>query len=167
MSERNLRIVLVAITLVVGSVGGYLFGFATARSAERSLEAVHDLLVPVDDLRRERVRRDGIRGLTATVADLQSDFFEANERYASLDSIPVATEGYVLEVHPHPGWYGYRLGNDIYWSVVVRHLESPHGEVCAVALDREPVYTAGILLKREGRVRCSWDLATRLNRWLR
>jgi hypothetical protein len=158
MSERALRILLVAMAALMAGIGGYVFGFASGRSAERTLEAAQDLIVPAEDVRRERIRRDGIRSMTQQVAGLQSRSHDEGAGLVTLDSLPLQTDGYVLE-ETTDYWRSYSV-------VVVRDMRSPHGEVCAVSLNREPAYAAGILLRRAGRVRCSWDLATRVNLWL-
>jgi hypothetical protein len=137
-----------------------VFGPGSGRSTARMVEAAQDLLVPVEDMRRDRIRRDALRRKTEQIAEFQTAFASANGRYARGDGLGVPTDGYHIE------WT-----NSDYisagWVASVSHDQSPRGEVCAVSMGREPAYAAGIPLLRMGRVRCSWDLATRINRIFR
>ena len=157
---------LVVLSAAVFGAGGYAFGLASGGSAIRAYEVVQDLVTPADNLRRDRVRRDGIRQVTRELAEFQSRFYAERGRYAGWDSIPMVTDGYALDKRalveawrPPEQW--------TFWGVIVRDEEVPRGEHCAVLLGKEPAYVGGVVLRRAGRVRCSWDLATRINGWLR
>ena len=156
MSEAGLRTLLIGLTVVTAAVGGYVFGVGSGRSAERTIEAAQDLVIPVDDMRRDRIRRDAMRELAGEIAEFQAAFHRANGRYARGDSLGVSTHGYYVE---------WQNGGGFVISIMQE--KGPYGEACAVAVGREPAYAAGIPLRRAGRVRCSWDLATRINRIMR
>ena len=51
------------------------------------------------------------------------------------------------------------------WIASLNHERSPDREACSVALGVDRAYAAAIPLRGSGRVRCSWDLATKINRW--
>ena len=160
MSERSLAVLVAVVAVVTAAVGGYVFGLDSGRSTARTVEAAQDLIVPVEDVRRDRIRRDAIRQKTVEIADYQSAFGRVNGRYARGDALGIPTDGYHLE---------WTYSDDLAagWVASVKHDESPHGEACAVAIGREPAHAAGIPLLRMGRVRCTWDLATRINRLFR
>jgi hypothetical protein len=166
VSERTLRVLLVVLSVAVGGVGGYVYGFGSGRTAVRGYEVAQDLVTPANDLRSDRMRRDGVRRVTRELAEFQARFHAERGRYAGWDSIPVPTNGYtldkralVIDWRPPEQWQ--------YWGTIVRDERIPRGEHCAVILGKEPAYVGGIVLRRSGRVRCSWDLATRINGWLR
>ena len=168
VSEKTRWVAIVAASFVGVGLGAYYLGFAQSRSASRSLEAAEDLLVPVDDLRRTRVRREGIRDKLERLMERQTAGHVPLTPYLPLDSMAADTVGYIVEV-VETGFCPQTTGGctpDYQWMAIARDRESAIGERCAVALNREPTYLAGIPLKREGRVRCSWDLATRINRFL-
>jgi hypothetical protein len=168
MSDRGVRIAIVAASLIGGAIGGYYFGFAAGRSAARTVEAAQDLLVPVDDMRRDRVRRESTRGLLWAISRAQAAAFAASEAFLPLEGFTFDRDAFIVEVHADTScrWVLDHCLQDQRWMAVAHHVDAPHGEACAVALNVEPAHAAGIPLKREGRVRCSWDLATRLNRLL-
>ena len=166
MTENATRLLILAASVLGAAAGGYYFGAASSRSALRSMEAAEDLLVPVDDVRRTRVRREGIRGMLVALAEAQTAAHAAEGEYLPLEALASDTVGYLVETYGSqfcpPSLNGCHP--DYTWMAVARERWSPIGEVCAVALNIEPAHVSGIPLKRQGRVRCSWDLATRLNR---
>jgi hypothetical protein len=168
VTERRTRLFIAAACVLGVAVGSYYFGAASSRNAERSLEAAGDLLVPVDDVRRTRMRREGIRRMLERLTEAQTAAHTQAPRYLPLDSLAADTVGYLVEVYSRqfciPNFGGCQP--DYTWLAVGRDRWSPIGEVCSVALNVEPTYVGGIPLKRAGRVRCSWDLSTRLNRLL-
>jgi len=158
MSDGTLRTLLIGTAVLVTGLGGYAFGFFTGRSGVRAMEAAQDLSVPIEDVRNDRIRRDEMRRAAEEVATRQADAYAADGRFMTLDEVAPAQDE--LELDGMSDYFGS------YWVGIVRHRQGPHGELCAVALNREPVYVGGVILRRAGRVRCSWDLATRLNRWV-
>ena len=168
MTPRSARILVVAASLTGAAIGGYYFGFAAGRSASRTVDAAQDLLVPVDDVRRDRIRRESMRAMLEEVTDAQQRAFAASKSFLPLEELAFDREAHILEVYSQSSC-GYAPDGCFeleHWMAVAHHRSSPFGEACAVALHVEPAHVAGIPLKREGRVRCSWDLATRLNRLL-
>lgn len=166
MRERLVAVWILVASVIGAAVGGYYFGFASGRSASRTAEAAHDLLVPVDDMRRDRLRRESTRSLITSIARTQAAAFASTQTFLAIEEIAFDRDAFIVELHrdascrtaPDRCIMRERL------VAVVRHREAPYGEACAVALNIEPAHAVGIPLKREGRVRCSWDLATRLNR---
>ncbi len=169
MSERTKHILVLATTVVMAGVGGYYFGFTAGRGAFRGVEAAEDLLVPLDDVRRTRIRREGIRGMLQRLAEVQVAAHSSTQQYLPLAELASDTVGYLVEEYTSqfclPGLGGCQP--DYTWMAVARQTWSPVGEVCAVALNIEPAYVGGVPLKRQGTIRCSWDLATRINRLLK
>jgi hypothetical protein len=170
MANKKPLIILVVATAIIGAaVGGYYLGAMPARSAARSLEAAQDMLVPVDDMRRTRVRREAIRATLAQIVSQQESAFAGSKRYLPRDSLSYDHDAFVLEAY-ETTYCPYRPDDrcllEGHWFAIARHAGSPAGEICAVSLNKEPAYLAGIRLKRQGRIRCNWDLATRLNRLL-
>ena len=159
MSERTLRVIVVAMSVSLVGAGGYLLGFIVGRGEIRAFEVAEDLVSPAADRRRVQVRRDGVRQVTSELAEFQARHYGEHGEWADRESVPVVTEGYTTTTLASP----YRTS---FWGVVVRDEDVPRGEHCAVMLGRKPAYVGGIVLRREGRVRCSWDLATRINGWL-
>jgi hypothetical protein len=164
------RLLVLAASLIGGAVTSYYFGFDSVRNATRTMEAGQDVLAPVDDVRRTRIRRESIRTMLAEVATEQATRHAATLSFPTLTNIAFDREKYVLETYastvcPRP--HGAGCLREEAWMAVARHKTSPMGEVCAVALNVEPAYVSGIVLKREGRIRCSWDVATRINRVIR
>ena len=157
--ERKRALFVWGALVVTGFVGGYYLGFVPTQFISQAGDAAGDLLVPADDFRGQRLRREAIRSELQRVTDFQVRFRAETGDYAPTEAIPVGPEGFVLSASWSP-LFSYS------WMGEVRHTASPNGEVCAVALGTEPAYLAGIPLKRAGRIRCSWDLATRINRML-
>lgn len=155
----------IVVAAVAGGVGGYFFGFAGARSATRTTEAATDLLVPAQDFRNERVRRDAIRAELRRLAGIQVAFMADSGRVADDNIVLAGSEGFILHSlmrrRQRTALQGRKTEEG--WIATLSHEESPAGERCAVALGVEPAYGGGIPLRRAGRIRCSWDLATRLN----
>ena len=143
---------------------GFAAGRATGVSGPRVGEAASDLLVPAADGLRTRDRREAIRAETAALRDRQQEAYAVDSVFTPLD-IQRGEHVFVVEDRVDD-FFRYNYGkDDTSWMAVVRHRDSPIGEVCAVSLNREPAYLGGVPLPRAGQVRCSWDLATRLNRW--
>jgi hypothetical protein len=169
MTNKTFLILVVATAINGAAIGGYYFGAMPARHASRSLEAAQDMLVPVDDMRRTRVSREAIRATLAEIVSQQESAFAGSKRYLPRDSLSYDHDAFVLEAH-ETTYCSYRPDDRCLlegrWLAVARHAGSPSGEICAVSLNVEPAYVSGIRLKRQGRIRCSWDLATRLNRLL-
>jgi hypothetical protein len=168
MIDRRASILMVGACLLGGAIGGYYFGLASGRSASRSFEAAQDILVPVDDIRRDRIRRESIRAMLAEVTEAQANAYAISKTFLEAPESLFDREAYVLETYSQTSCPYSPDGcvMEERWIGVARHRTSPIGEVCAVALNTEPAHVAGIPLKREGRIRCSWDLATRINRVL-
>jgi hypothetical protein len=160
---------IVAAATVGGAAGGYYFGSMPSRNAMRSVEAAQDLLVPVEDMKLTRVRRESIRGTLQEIVAQQQSAFAGSKRYLHRDSLSYDHDTFILEAY-ETTYCTYRPDDrclmEGHWFAIARHADSPTGEMCAVALNVEPAYLGGIRLKRQGRIRCSWDLATRLNRLL-
>lgn len=122
------------------------------------------MVMPAADGLRTRDRRSAIRAETESWVERQRSDYARDSVFTDVDLGRgrglFVVEDQVADVYRHN--YGRRIST---WTAVVRHRDSPIGESCAVALNREPAYLNGVPLYREGRVRCSWDLATRFNRW--
>jgi hypothetical protein len=169
VANRRSLILIVTAAIIGAAAGGYYFGAMPSRNAMRSVEAAQDLLVPVDDMRRTRIRREAIRRTLVEIVVQQESAFAGSKRYLDRDSLSYDHDAFVLEAY-ETTYCSYRPDDrclmEGHWLAVARHAASPIGEICAVALNVEPAYIGGIRLKRQGRIRCSWDLATRLNRLL-
>lgn len=169
MTDRTRNIVVIATVVGIAAFGGYYFGFTAGRSAFRSVEAAEDLLVPLDDARRTRIRREGIRRMLERLAEAQTAAHAASQQYLPLADLAGDTVGYMVDAYTTqfcpPSMGGCHP--DYTWMAVARQTWSPIGEVCAVALNIEPAYVGGVPLERQGKIRCSWDLATRINRLLK
>lgn len=160
--RRELLLLGAAVAVSLGL--GYGAGRASGLSAARIGEATSDVLVPASDGLRTRNRRASIRSETLDLAARQ---LEAYARDSVFTELGLERGDHIFVVEDRVGHvfrYNHRRHESV-WMAVVRHRDSPIGEVCAVALNREPAYLGGVPLPREGRVRCSWDLATRINRW--
>jgi len=157
-------LVAVGVAVLISLGVGYGAGRASGLSGARVGEAASDALVPVSDGMRTRSRRESIRSETRALATRQLEAYARDSVFTDL-GIERGDHLFVVEDRVDD-FFRYNHGrHDTAWMAVVRHRDSPIGEVCAVALNREPAYLGGIPLRREGRVRCSWDLATRINRW--
>jgi hypothetical protein len=159
-------VVVFTATVMATALCSYYFGFAVGRGTFRGAEAAEDVLVPLDDVRRTRLRREGIREMLGELAAAQVAAHQPENPYLPIEDLSFDSDRYVVEGY-HKQYllpYGDKLEHA--WIAVARDRTSPMGEVCAVALNFEPVYAAGIRLKRQGKVRCAWDMATRLNRIL-
>lgn len=162
--ETRVKGLVIGASIILGAIGGYYAGFASARSASRSVEAAQDLLDPAAGYRDQRIRREGIRSELRTIMERQARSYDEHGTFVAMDSIPWDTERYLVEVVERPFVSWPRDQWDVSWMAVARHEASPIGEVCAVAVNVEPAYLAGVPLRRAGRVRCSWDFSTWLNR---
>src|SRR5687768_8597043 len=99
MTDRRARIFIVGASLVGGAIGGYYFGFASGRSASRSLEAAQDVLVPVEDMRRDRIRRESIRTMLADVTEVQASAYASTKAFPPEHEVVFDRESYVLETY--------------------------------------------------------------------
>jgi hypothetical protein len=165
MTEQRKRLLIAAAVVLGAAGGGYYAGAASARSAVRSIETAQDLLVPADDMRRTRVRREAIREMLKGLARSQEEALVNRGAYLTAQELAFDRGAFILESGENDrcSWRPDGCATVVRWMGVGRHVASPIGEVCAVALNVEPAYLSGIPLRRMGRVRCSWDLATKLN----
>jgi hypothetical protein len=164
MKDRRTAIIVLACVLVSAGLATYVLGPDPLRPAARVAEAAGDALVPATDAYRERARREAIRSELSRLVELQTAALPARGDFLPDDELQ--RDPFVLNVVSGRGSIVQRREghSEPWWIGVLSHETSPLGEACAVALNREPTYAAGIPLKRSGRVRCSWDLATWLNR---
>jgi hypothetical protein len=164
------RCLVLALAMLTGAFGGYLFGFAGSHVAARSGEAVADLFHPVTALRAQRVRRDAIRAEVRRLVELQRGHLAATGEFAATDAIPA---GPSFDIR----WYADMWGRQTAigekrvvgwrWMASVSHNDSAYPEMCATTLGTlAPYWVEGILISRPGQIRCSWDLSTMINRWL-
>ncbi len=161
--ERVLIVLLLAGMTLLGGAMGYALGYFHGVSAPRLAEAVHDLSIPAIEAREERTRRAGIRRTTRRLASVQAEAFTETGVFVDLEETRL-DNGWAVRVYTGwytPGTFDYR--GERYWAATVRDQDSPPGEFCAVAVNRDALYFAGVRLRRTERVRCSWDLANWLN----
>ena len=160
---RTLPLVAAALA---GAAGGYLLGFGGGRAAARTSEAAADLLVPVLDFRVTRVRREAIRSELRDMMQRQLASQADSGVFLPDRLLADGSAGFVLHTFTHtygPTVLGGR-GSTVGWIATLSHERSPAREACSVALGVDRAYAGGIPLRGPGKVRCSWDLATRLNR---
>lgn len=146
----------VAIVLVCG-VTGYVLGVPSTRPVRRSAEALGDLATPATTAIGRREATERLRAELVRFLEVQEWFFRENGRIRQPADVAREEGGYVVQYQADPsgGW----------WMASMRRAEdSPDEAFCAVAVGRVPAYIAGIHLRRSGKVRCSTDLANRLNR---
>lgn len=166
MGHRRTTLIVLGSVLVSAGLAVFLFGLDPREPAAQVAAAASDALFPATERHSKRERRRAIRSELETLADLQEAALEADRGFRSVEELPDMPPGLHLEVKE-----GVDAGSIIrslparpWWIGVLTHERSPAGEACAVTVNREPAYAAGIPLKQSGRVRCSWDLATHLNR---
>lgn len=149
-----------------GALGGYYLGFSGARTTVRTSELASDLLVPATDYRDQRVRREAIRSELKRLMLLQAQSLAESGAYLTTDALLRASDGFLLRsstrLYTPTALEGRRT--EAGWVATLSHQESPDREACSVALGVDRAYAGGIPLRRPGRVRCSWDISTRLNR---
>lgn len=166
MSQQTSRVLVLAIAVSAGAIGGYLFGFVAGHYATRTGEAAADLIIPMEDYRSKRLRRQAIREELTRLRNLQETIFSETGHYASVDELEVAPM-FILRARVQPETITVRepRRRAEAWMATLSHDKSPVGETCAVVLGTDRWYAPGVPLKRAGSVRCSWDLATKLNRF--
>ena len=150
-----------AALMLLGGVGGRLLDLPTTDAFDRTAEAVGDLAVPAA---RALDARDGAERLRAEL----EDFLETQERHVREHGRPLQLADVPMEADGIATVYQVE-GSGAWWVAEMRLARaSSGGPSCAAAVGRVPLYVGGIVLRREGEVRCSGDLATRLNRlWRR
>lgn len=138
-----------------GAAGGYALSAPPTGPFERTSEAIGDLAVPVVDAVGRRAAAEGLRAETERFLEAQEAFLRQEGRVRQPEEVPRQERGFRILYHaPAPGS----------WLAQVRYADAfPGGVSCAVVVGRVPSYVGGIALRRSGQVRCSHDLATRLN----
>lgn len=126
------------------------------KKASMTAEAAGDLLVPVGSYWEKRSVREAVRQELTRILEFQDEQWADSARYADVHSLPTLSKYLVVELSADQ--------KARRWLAWVGHQRLPLGEGCGVAVGYESAYVGGIPLPRERRVRCSWDLATRLNR---
>lgn len=158
------RLALASVLMLV-ALAGYGVGYASGLSAVRGGELLRDVLDPAHDARAERERRNQIRSYAKTLATEQASSIETGQDVPAVDHAEAQASGMVVEARAGTRGFSVTGAEVVTWTAVVRHMRSPIGEACAVALNVDRAYLSGIPLTRSGEVRCSWDAATRFNRW--
>jgi hypothetical protein len=124
----------------------------------RAREAVSDAVLPATSSLTTREYGELARLELERYVRIQQRFFREQERYQSFAEAPADQGGFVMRYYDHVDGKS--------WFATLRHED--HGAIwCAVAVERVPVYVEGIVLKQSGQVRCSRDLATRVNALIR
>jgi len=167
LKDRRTPIVILSAILASGVAGALLLGPDPRRPAAQVVGAAQDALVPVAVMHDERTRHDAIRSELSRLASLQLAAIEDEGEPIGFEDLPGIPERFRLQVIDGAPLTAGIVRTDRSpprWIGVLTHDESPPGEACAVSINTEPAYASGIVLRRSGRIRCSWDLATRLNR---
>jgi hypothetical protein len=142
--------------LVAGSTAGYLLGPGPAGKVARAREALGDATYPVSQVLTDRQREELVRYELERYVRVQDRFFLEHGRYQNYSEAPI-----------EEGDFRMNYVDDAYgkfWMASL-HFKGRPSVYCAVAVGR-PGYLQGIVLKESGGVRCSRDLATRINRVL-
>lgn len=169
MTETTRRALTLTAAVAAGAFGGWIFGFAGARTVTRGGEAAADALIPVEDLRIDRIRRQALRAELRRIVGLQEEALAETGSFLPTREALGERPDFHLRSFERPVAWGVREGalRPVGWVGWLTHDAGPVGEACAVSLAAEPAYAAGIPLPRAGRIRCSWDPATRINRFRR
>lgn len=151
-----------ALAIVLGcTAAGYFFGLPSTRPVQRTAEALGDLATPATTAVGRREATERLRAELVRFMEAQEWFLHENGRIRQPADVPREDGGYVVQYRsdPESGW----------WMASMRRADvGPNEAFCAVVVGRAPAYIAGIHLRRSGKVRCSNDLANRLNRlWSR
>lgn len=89
--------------------------------------------------------RESIRATLDEVAEAQAAAYAPNHAYPELADIAFDHDAYILQSNSQ-SYCAYGLDGCLLegrWIAVARHRASPHGKVCAVALNIEPAHVAG------------------------
>jgi hypothetical protein len=148
----------VALLLVIGAVGTWYLGPGVFGRAIRAREAVSDLALPATTRVSTREHGELSRIELERFVRIQERFRQENGRFQSY-----------AEAQAEVGEFTMRYNDQTDGSSWFADLRHPgHREIwCAVAVGRVPIYVEGIVLRQSGQVRCSRDLATRINNVLR
>ena len=168
MKDKVSRALVLGAAVLVGAIGGRVFGSVGSNATGRVGEAVADLVgFPLHDLRNDRLRHDAIRAEANRIMELQRVAIATTDKPIWDPEIVgedfgvrsfAYTWGKSSSVQPEKRQIVWR------WTAVVDHKDGWYPERCAASLGTlAPYWMEGILLKRPGTVRCSWDLATKLN----
>lgn len=163
-ATRVRRLALGAFAILL-ALGGYGVGYASGVTSARGGELLRDLFDPAHDARLERERRGQIRAYAEALATERANSLEVGQDVSPVDHAKAEASGMVVEARDGTRTFSVTGAGVSTWTAVVRHMHGPIGEACAVALNLDRAYLSGIPLTRSGEVRCSWDAATRFNRW--
>lgn len=150
--------------LLSALVGGYLFGFAPANVGMQGVAAVMDVVTPARRFRERRLDRQRLRSQLVRVVEIQAASLDASGDFVDMRDVSDVPDDLAFNVVWQRRTPPPRQARPPRWVADAHSTLLPRGDVCAVILNHEPGYAGGIPLKQAGRVRCSWDLATRINR---
>ena len=149
---------LATLLLAAGASAGYYLGWSPARGVSAGYTAATDISGPLSDFRAKRLLREHLRTELVRLVEFQQEYWDKHGEYAPEDKLPRPSE----DVRREFGVYQ----DGVSWLASVGHSELPRTEICAVAVERVPVYVKGVPLRRSGKVRCIYDLSIRLARMM-
>lgn len=151
--------------IAAGIGAAWWVGLRPQHATEQVTDVAMDLLAPATDFRAQQARREALRGELERVAAFQLRHHDAHGQLARPDSVPGLGDPFRLHLERYTPARRYQdaQGPGPQQAAWMTHLESPEGEFCAVTFGTEPGEILGVPLKRRGEVRCSWDLATKVN----